>query len=153
MLAFMIKACVTALRQFPVFNASLDKSGANVIIKNYYNIGVAVDTPGGLVVPDAGQELPIAKIANKWVLVVSEPDQPPLVATYTNNDPASITSTVQRTPNCSRSRSSSAVSSAERRRPGLPVSRRVPAAPSMVNVRLCILISVAAKFHKSSSGC
>ena len=51
MLAFMIKACVTALRQFPVFNASLDKSGENVIIKNYYNIGVAVDTPGGLVVP------------------------------------------------------------------------------------------------------
>jgi pyruvate dehydrogenase E2 component (dihydrolipoamide acetyltransferase) len=51
MLAFMIKACVTALRQFPVFNASLDKSGDNLIIKHYYHIGVAVDTPGGLVVP------------------------------------------------------------------------------------------------------
>jgi pyruvate dehydrogenase E2 component (dihydrolipoamide acetyltransferase) len=51
MLAFMIKACVTALRQFPVFNSSLDKSGENVIIKKYYHIGVAVDTPGGLVVP------------------------------------------------------------------------------------------------------
>jgi pyruvate dehydrogenase E2 component (dihydrolipoyllysine-residue acetyltransferase) len=51
MLAFMIKACVTALRQFPVFNASLDKSGENVIIKKYYHVGVAVDTPGGLVVP------------------------------------------------------------------------------------------------------
>jgi pyruvate dehydrogenase E2 component (dihydrolipoamide acetyltransferase) len=51
MLAFMIKACVTALRQFPVFNSSLEKSGENVIIKKYYHIGVAVDTPGGLVVP------------------------------------------------------------------------------------------------------
>jgi pyruvate dehydrogenase E2 component (dihydrolipoamide acetyltransferase) len=51
MLAFMIKACVTALRQFPVFNSSLDKSGENVVIKKYYHVGVAVDTPGGLVVP------------------------------------------------------------------------------------------------------
>ena len=51
MLAFMIKACVTALRQFPQFNASLERSGENVILKKYYHIGVAVDTPGGLVVP------------------------------------------------------------------------------------------------------
>jgi len=51
MLAFMIKACVTGLRQFPIFNSSLEKSGENVIIKKYYHIGVAVDTPGGLVVP------------------------------------------------------------------------------------------------------
>jgi pyruvate dehydrogenase E2 component (dihydrolipoamide acetyltransferase) len=51
MVAFMIKACVTALKAFPQFNASLDKSGENVIIKKYFHIGVAVDTPGGLVVP------------------------------------------------------------------------------------------------------
>ena len=51
MLAFMIKACVTALRQFPVFNSSLDRSGENITIKKYYHLGVAVDTPGGLVVP------------------------------------------------------------------------------------------------------
>jgi pyruvate dehydrogenase E2 component (dihydrolipoyllysine-residue acetyltransferase) len=51
MLAFLIKACVTALRQFPAFNSSLEKSGENIIIKKYYHIGVAVDTPGGLVVP------------------------------------------------------------------------------------------------------
>jgi pyruvate dehydrogenase E2 component (dihydrolipoamide acetyltransferase) len=51
MLAFMIKACVTALRQFPQFNSSLDKSGESLVIKKYYHLGVAVDTPGGLVVP------------------------------------------------------------------------------------------------------
>ncbi len=51
MLAFMIKACVTALRQYPQFNSSLDKSGENIIVKKYYHVGVAVDTPGGLVVP------------------------------------------------------------------------------------------------------
>ena len=51
MLAFMIKACVTALRQYPQFNSSLDKSGESIIIKKYFHIGVAVDTPGGLVVP------------------------------------------------------------------------------------------------------
>ncbi|MGQ0546176.1 MAG: dihydrolipoyllysine-residue acetyltransferase [Betaproteobacteria bacterium] len=51
MLAFMIKACVTALRQYPQFNASLERSGESVIIKKYYHIGVAVDTAEGLVVP------------------------------------------------------------------------------------------------------
>ena len=51
MLAFLIKASVTALRQFPQFNASLDKTGENLVIKKYYHIGVAVDTPDGLVVP------------------------------------------------------------------------------------------------------
>ena len=51
MLAFLVKACVTALKQFPNFNASLDKGGEGIVVKGYYHIGVAVDTPGGLVVP------------------------------------------------------------------------------------------------------
>ena len=50
-LAFLIKACVTALRQHPLFNSSLDRAGENLVVKKYYNIGVAVDTPDGLVVP------------------------------------------------------------------------------------------------------
>jgi pyruvate dehydrogenase E2 component (dihydrolipoamide acetyltransferase) len=51
MIAFLLKASVAALRQFPEFNASLDRSRENLILKKYFNIGVAVDTPEGLVVP------------------------------------------------------------------------------------------------------
>lgn len=50
-LAFLLKAVVEALRQYPDFNASLDASGGNLILKKYFHIGVAVDTPEGLVVP------------------------------------------------------------------------------------------------------
>ena len=50
-LAFLLKAAVEALQQFPDFNASLDASGENMILKKYFHIGVAVDTPDGLVVP------------------------------------------------------------------------------------------------------
>jgi pyruvate dehydrogenase E2 component (dihydrolipoamide acetyltransferase) len=49
MLAFMIKASVAALKKYPNFNASLD--GDNLVLKQYYNIGFAADTPNGLVVP------------------------------------------------------------------------------------------------------
>jgi pyruvate dehydrogenase E2 component (dihydrolipoamide acetyltransferase) len=51
MLAFVIKACVAALKKFPAFNASLDEKGENLILKHYYHIGFAADTPNGLVVP------------------------------------------------------------------------------------------------------
>jgi len=51
MLAFVIKASVAALKKFPAFNSSLDAEGANLIVKKYYNIGFAADTPNGLVVP------------------------------------------------------------------------------------------------------
>jgi pyruvate dehydrogenase E2 component (dihydrolipoamide acetyltransferase) len=51
MLAFLIKAVVNALRTYPNFNASLSPEGDSLILKNYYNIGFACDTPDGLVVP------------------------------------------------------------------------------------------------------
>ena len=51
MLAFVIKASVAALKKFPAFNASLDAAGENLILKHFYNIGFAADTPNGLVVP------------------------------------------------------------------------------------------------------
>lgn len=51
MLAFVIKASVAALKKFPAFNASLDAAGENLILKHYYHIGFAADTPNGLVVP------------------------------------------------------------------------------------------------------
>jgi pyruvate dehydrogenase E2 component (dihydrolipoamide acetyltransferase) len=50
-LVFIMKAVVASLKAFPEVNASLDASGENLIMKNYYNVGVAVDTPDGLVVP------------------------------------------------------------------------------------------------------
>jgi pyruvate dehydrogenase E2 component (dihydrolipoamide acetyltransferase) len=65
MLAFLIKACVAAVKEFPDFNASLD--GDNLIVKRYYNIGFAADTPNGLVVPvvkDADKK-GIIEIANE----------------------------------------------------------------------------------------
>ncbi len=57
MLAFLIKACVAALKKYPTFNASLD--GDNLVLKKYFHIGFAADTPNGLVVPvlrDADQK-------------------------------------------------------------------------------------------------
>ena len=51
MVSFLLKAAVAALRKFPEFNASLDKSRENLVLKNYFHVGVAVDTPEGLVVP------------------------------------------------------------------------------------------------------
>ena len=50
-LAFIVKACILSLQEFPRFNASLDATGENLIFKKYFNIGFAADTPNGLVVP------------------------------------------------------------------------------------------------------
>ncbi|MCL1077445.1 dihydrolipoyllysine-residue acetyltransferase [Parashewanella spongiae] len=50
-LVFMIKAVAKALQQFPVFNSSLSADGESLVMKKYYHVGVAVDTPNGLVVP------------------------------------------------------------------------------------------------------
>ena len=58
-LAFIVKAVVATLRSFPSFNASLDSSVRHLIVKRYYHMGLAVDTPEGLVVPvlrDADQK-------------------------------------------------------------------------------------------------
>jgi pyruvate dehydrogenase E2 component (dihydrolipoamide acetyltransferase) len=50
-LAFIIKACIVALKEFPRFNASLDGKGENLVLKKYFHIGFAADTPNGLMVP------------------------------------------------------------------------------------------------------
>jgi pyruvate dehydrogenase E2 component (dihydrolipoamide acetyltransferase) len=51
LLAFLIKAAIAALKQYPQFNASLSADGESLVLKQYFHIGVAVDTPNGLVVP------------------------------------------------------------------------------------------------------
>jgi pyruvate dehydrogenase E2 component (dihydrolipoamide acetyltransferase) len=48
---FALKAVVSALKKFPTFNASYDEANGKLIVKDYYHIGVAVDTPAGLIVP------------------------------------------------------------------------------------------------------
>lgn len=55
-----------------------------------------LDNADGLIIPDIEQGLDLFSIPNRWVLVVSDPDRPPLVSVYTNTDPASPTSTVSR---------------------------------------------------------
>jgi pyruvate dehydrogenase E2 component (dihydrolipoamide acetyltransferase) len=50
-LAFIMRACVKALQEFPRFNTSLDPGGANLMVKKYMHLGFAADTPNGLVVP------------------------------------------------------------------------------------------------------
>ena len=70
MLAFLIKASVAALKKYPEFNASLEPGGENLILKKYFNIGFAADTPNGLVVPviknaDRKSVIEIAKEMNE----------------------------------------------------------------------------------------
>jgi pyruvate dehydrogenase E2 component (dihydrolipoamide acetyltransferase) len=50
-LAFLMKACVAALEAYPVVNSSLDPDGEHLVVKRYYHLGIAVDTPDGLMVP------------------------------------------------------------------------------------------------------
>ncbi len=51
MTAILVKVCAIALREFPQFNSSLDLAGKELVLKDYIHVGVAVDTPGGLLVP------------------------------------------------------------------------------------------------------
>ncbi len=64
-LAFIVKAMVRCLREYPQFNASLEPGGENLIYKKYFNIGIAVDTPNGLVVPvvKGADQLSVSEIA------------------------------------------------------------------------------------------
>jgi pyruvate dehydrogenase E2 component (dihydrolipoamide acetyltransferase) len=50
-LPFFVKALVATLKKYPIFNASVDEERQEIILKKYYNIGIAVDTPEGLIVP------------------------------------------------------------------------------------------------------
>jgi len=80
---------------------SFDEDG-NAVVQEYLSPSFRPETytydtgQRGLIVPDLGQELDLFSIANRWLLVVSDPDRNVLTSTYTNTDPASPTSTVRR---------------------------------------------------------
>nr|CAD7602514.1 unnamed protein product [Timema genevievae] len=67
LLPFFIKAASKALEQYPILNSSLDKNCENIIYKSGHNIGIAMDTPGGLVVPNIKnvQSLSVLELAEK----------------------------------------------------------------------------------------
>lgn len=65
-LAFVVKACTSALKRFPRLNATLEESGEEYILKRYYNLGIAVDTTAGLVVPN------IKDADKKSIFVIAE---------------------------------------------------------------------------------
>ena len=66
-LAFFVKAVATLLEEFPLMNASLDENTENVVLKNYINVGIAIDTPKGLIVPNIkdANNLSITEISNE----------------------------------------------------------------------------------------
>ena len=66
-LAFFVKAISKLLQEFPLMNASLDENTENVIIKDYINIGIAIDTPKGLIVPNikSADTLSVVDISNE----------------------------------------------------------------------------------------
>ena len=74
-LAFICKAIINALQQYPNFNASLSPDRQSLILKKYFNIGVAVDTPNGLVVPVIRniQSLGVLEIAKTLQALVRKP--------------------------------------------------------------------------------
>jgi len=76
-LAFVIKACTASLKRFPRLNAVLDESGDEFLLKRYYNIGIAIDTRSGLMVPnikDADRKS-IFRIAEEIVALVDQAEE------------------------------------------------------------------------------
>ncbi len=76
-LAFAVKACTAALQRFPRMNATLDDAGEEFSLKRYYNIGIAIDTKGGLVVPNikTADQKSIFEIAAEIVDLAGRADQ------------------------------------------------------------------------------
>jgi pyruvate dehydrogenase E2 component (dihydrolipoamide acetyltransferase) len=76
-LAFAIKACTAALARFPRLNASLDEASGEFVLKRYYNIGIAIDTKNGLVVPNIknADQKSIFEIAAEIIDLVERAEQ------------------------------------------------------------------------------
>jgi pyruvate dehydrogenase E2 component (dihydrolipoamide acetyltransferase) len=76
-LAFMVKACTASLKRFPRLNAVLQESGEEFVLKRYYNIGIAIDTKEGLVVPNIkdADKKSIFQIADEIVHLVDRAEE------------------------------------------------------------------------------
>ncbi|MFH1834067.1 MAG: 2-oxo acid dehydrogenase subunit E2 [bacterium] len=76
-LAFVVKACTAALRRFPRLNAILEESGDEFVLKRYCNVGIAIDTKSGLVVPNIKEadQMSIFRIAEEIVDLVARADE------------------------------------------------------------------------------
>jgi pyruvate dehydrogenase E2 component (dihydrolipoamide acetyltransferase) len=76
-LAFAVKACTASLKRFPRLNATLAESGDEFVLKRYYNVGIAIDTKSGLVVPNLkdADKKSIFRIAEEIVELVERADQ------------------------------------------------------------------------------
>lgn len=76
-LAFVVKACTASLERFPRLNAVLEESGDEFLLKRYHNIGIAIDTKNGLVVPNikAADQKSIFSIAEEIVALVDRADE------------------------------------------------------------------------------
>jgi pyruvate dehydrogenase E2 component (dihydrolipoyllysine-residue acetyltransferase) len=76
-LAFVVKACTASLKRFPRLNAVLDESGDEFLLKRYYNIGIAIDTRSGLMVPNIkdADHKSIFQIAEEIVALVDQAEE------------------------------------------------------------------------------
>jgi pyruvate dehydrogenase E2 component (dihydrolipoamide acetyltransferase) len=76
-LAFVVKACTASLKRFPRLNAVLDESGEEFLLKRYYNIGIAIDTKYGLMVPNikGADGKSIFRIAEEIVALVDQAEE------------------------------------------------------------------------------
>jgi len=90
---FIIKALTNTLKEYPIFNSSFDHNNLEIVYKNYMNIGVAVDTPDGLIVPNIkdADKLSIFEIAKELMVIKDKASNKKLTLNDLNDGSISIT--------------------------------------------------------------
>lgn len=90
---FIIKALTKTLKEFPIFNSSYDQNNLEIVYKNYMNIGIAVDTPDGLIVPNIkdADKMSIFEIAKDIMIIKEKASSKKLTLNDLNDGTISIT--------------------------------------------------------------